>query len=64
MLKKNVGGLDKTLRIVVGAALILGALLGYGAWMWVGIVPLLTGLIGSCALYTLLGINTCPTSKT
>jgi len=29
------------------------------AWGWVGLVPLLTGLVGNCPLYTILGIKTC-----
>ncbi|WP_420567518.1 YgaP family membrane protein [Thalassovita sp.] len=57
---KNVGGIDKILRIVIGAALIVGALMGYGIWMWIGLVPLLTGLSGFCPLYKLVGVNTCP----
>ncbi|NOC90505.1 DUF2892 domain-containing protein [Ruegeria sp. HKCCD6604] len=60
---KNMGGLDKSLRIALGAALILGALLGYGTWMWIGIVPLVTGLLNSCPIYSVLGISTCPTKK-
>ncbi|WP_170344476.1 YgaP family membrane protein [Ruegeria atlantica] len=60
---KNMGGLDKTLRIAIGIALILGALLGYGTWMWIGIVPLVTGLLNSCPIYSVLGISTCPTKK-
>ena len=39
---------------------------GGGAYSWLyllGIVPLVTGLIGSCPLYTILGINTCPMKK-
>nr|WP_216646566.1 DUF2892 domain-containing protein [Ruegeria sp. THAF33] len=63
MMTKNMGGLDKTLRIALGAALILGALLGYGTWMWIGIVPLVTGLLNSCPIYSVLGISTCPTKK-
>ncbi|MCA0906469.1 DUF2892 domain-containing protein [Ruegeria marisrubri] len=63
MMTKNMGGLDKTLRIAIGAALILGALLGYGTWMWIGIVPLVTGLLNSCPIYSVLGISTCPTKK-
>ncbi|NOC82248.1 DUF2892 domain-containing protein [Ruegeria sp. HKCCD6428] len=60
---KNMGGLDKSLRIALGAALILGALLGYGTWMWIGIVPLVTGLLNSCPIYSMLGVSTCPTKK-
>jgi hypothetical protein len=63
VMTKNMGGLDKTLRIALGAALILGALLGYGTWMWIGIVPLVTGLLNSCPIYSVLGISTCPTKK-
>lgn len=60
---KNVGGIDKTLRIVIGALLVVGALMGYGVWMWIGLVPLVTGLTGSCLLYKLVGVNTCPVKK-
>lgn len=60
---KNVGGIDKILRIVIGAALVVGALMGYGIWMWIGLVPLLTGLFGVCPLYKLVGVNTCPAQK-
>ncbi len=60
MFTKNVGSIDKILRIVIGAALILGALMGYGAWMWIGIIPLATAFMGTCPLYTILGIRTCP----
>lgn len=60
----NVGGIDKILRIVVGIVLIGLAALGIvGAWGWIGVVPLLTGLFGWCPLYPLLGINTCPMKK-
>ena len=60
-MKTNVGGIDKILRIVVGIALIAMAALGVvGAWGWIGVVPLLTGLLGTCPAYSLLGMNTCP----
>ncbi len=60
----NVGGIDKILRIVIGALLILLAVTGkIGWWGYIGIVPLLTGLTGRCALYSMLGINTCPMNK-
>jgi hypothetical protein len=60
----NEGALDRTVRIVVGL-LLVGAALGlYGpsyttAWGWVGLVPLITGAVGLCPAYSLLGINTC-----
>lgn len=61
MFKTNVGGLDRILRIGGGAALVGLAATGVlGAWAWIGVVPLATGLLGSCPAYTLLGFNTCP----
>ncbi|SIN94713.1 YgaP family membrane protein [Vannielia litorea] len=64
MFKSNVGGIDRILRIVIGAALIAGFFLNReGAWSWLyllGIIPLVTGLLGTCPLYSLLGIKTCP----
>lgn len=60
---KNVGHVDRIARIGVG--LILLALVFVGPktpWGWIGLVPLLTGLIRWCPLYTLLSLNTCPTS--
>jgi hypothetical protein len=56
----NVGAIDRTLRIIIGFALISLALVGIGApWTWIGIVPLFTGTIGWCPAYTLFGIRTC-----
>lgn len=60
---KNVGSIDRILRLVIGALLIIGALVGYGWWMWIGVVPLVTGLISSCPLYSLLGMSTCPMKR-
>jgi hypothetical protein len=61
----NVGIIDRALRVVIGAALILFAL-GYvwpatgWSWVgWIGVVPLVTGLIGNCPVYSLLGVSTC-----
>ncbi|WP_444677055.1 YgaP family membrane protein [Halomonas sp. E19] len=59
-MKTNVGGIDKILRIVVGAVLIGLAITGViGAWGWIGVLPLATGLFNFCPAYQLLGINTC-----
>ncbi len=61
---KNVGGIDRILRIVVGLVLVgLAATGSVGWWGWIGVVPLLTGLLGSCPAYKLLGRNTCPMKK-
>ena len=58
-MKKNVGGIDRTLRIVLGLVLIgLAASGTVGWWGYLGVVPLLTGLIGWCPPYKLMGWNT------
>ncbi|MBF0167616.1 MAG: DUF2892 domain-containing protein [Alphaproteobacteria bacterium] len=59
-MSKNVGGIDRIMRIVVGLALI-GATLGglIGVWGWIGIVPLATGAIGWCPAYLPFGLKTC-----
>lgn len=62
-MKTNVGGIDRILRIVAGLVLIALTLMGViGAWGWIGVVPLATGLLRTCPVYSLLGMNTCPTS--
>ena len=59
-MKKNVGGIDRTLRIVLGLVLIgLAATGTVGLWGYIGVVPLLTGLVGWCPPYSLLGWKTC-----
>jgi len=59
-MKSNVGGIDRTLRIVAGLALIgLAATGTVGLWGWIGVVPLATGAIGWCPPYALFGWNTC-----
>jgi len=64
---KNVGGIDRILRIVVGAALIVAYFLNSGgaySWLYLlGLIPLVTGLLSTCPLYSILGMNTCPTDK-
>ena len=60
----NVGSLDRGARIVAGLALIGLALADViGVWGYVGIVPLATGLLRSCPLYSVFGISTCPMTK-
>jgi len=62
MLKKNVGSIDRVLRIVVGLALIAGFFVTSGPYSWlyfIGIVPLATGLMSSCPMYSILGMSTC-----
>jgi len=59
--KTNEGGIDRILRIVAGLMLLGLTLTGYiGVWGWIGVVPLATGALGWCPLYSVLGLNTCP----
>jgi hypothetical protein len=63
-MKTNVGTIDRALRVVAGLTLLALFALGWiGAWGLVGIVPLATGLLGFCPLYSALGLRTCPVSR-
>ena len=56
----NESTIDRAIRVLFGAALV--SLVFFGpqtAWGWIGLVPILTGLVGFCPLYRLLGIDTC-----
>lgn len=58
---RNEGSLDRILRIVLGLVLISLVFVGpQTVWGWIGVVPLLTGLVGFCPLYALIGFRTCP----
>jgi Protein of unknown function (DUF2892) len=62
-MKANVGGIDKVLRIVVGLAVLSLVLVLPEPNRWLGLlglVPLLTGFMNFCPLYSILGLNTCP----
>jgi hypothetical protein len=63
MMKANVGGIDRVLRIAAGAALIAWALLGGPVWAWIGVVALATGLMNFCPAYSILGMSTCKTKE-
>ena len=59
-MKRNVGNLDRIIRISMGLVLVGFALMGsIGWWGYLGIIPLLAGVVGNCPVYTLLGISTC-----
>ena len=63
-MKMNEGTIDRVLRVVAGLVLITLAATGtVGWWGWIGIMPLLTGAIGFCPAYTILGVSTCPMKK-
>lgn len=60
---RNEGTVDRALRVALGLALLFVAVTGRGVWGYIGVVPLLTGLMGSCPLYSVLGVSTCPVKK-
>ncbi|MEL0250789.1 MAG: DUF2892 domain-containing protein [Novosphingobium sp.] len=61
MFRTNVGGIDRLLRIILGLVLIALVFVGPQTPLgWIGVVPLVTGLLRTCPLYSLLGMNTCP----
>ncbi|MEP7101045.1 MAG: DUF2892 domain-containing protein [Burkholderiales bacterium] len=56
----NVGTIDRILRIALGLVLIGASLLGYiGAWGWIGLLPLATGIFRFCPAYLPFGLSTC-----
>ena len=62
-MKCNVGGMDRTLRIVVGVVLVTLAANGIvGWWGWLGLIPLATGIFRFCPAYPMLGVNSCGSS--
>lgn len=68
MLKTNVGNVDKVLRLVLGIALLAWFFIEQGSGFWhyaklIGIVPIVTALAGSCPLYSVFGLSTCPLKK-
>ena len=64
LLARNVGTIDRTLRVIVGIILIAMVFFGpQTSWGWIGLVPLITGIIGSCPAYRLFGLRTCPISS-
>jgi len=62
-MKKNVGGIDRVIRIVLGIV-IIGLGIYFKNWLGIiGVILLLTGLISWCGLYKVFGINTCKIKK-
>lgn len=63
-MKANVGSTDRAIRIAAGLALIGATLLGLiGAWGWIGLIAVATGLFRFCPAYLPFGIRTCQTRK-
>lgn len=63
-MKANEGTVDRIIRVVAGAGILSLAFVGpHSPWAYLGAIPLLTGLVGFCPLYAVLGVNTCGASK-
>jgi hypothetical protein len=61
ILPRNEHNVERIVRVVIGLSLISLVFIGpQTVFGWVGLVPLFTGLVGSCPLYTLFGFSTCP----
>jgi ABC-type polysaccharide/polyol phosphate export permease len=64
MFANNIGMIDRALRAIIGLGLISLVFIGPETnWGWLGLVPLLTALIGNCPAYSLLGVSTCPAKR-
>lgn len=63
-MKKNIGTLDATIRIILGIIILSLIFVGpKSLWGLIGLVPLLTGIFRYCPLYPIVGINTCCKNK-
>jgi len=61
---KNVGKIDRALRLIVGIVAIALVFVGPRTpWGWLGLIPLVTGLIGWCPAYRIFGLRTCGPSS-
>ncbi len=61
---KNEGNVDRALRVALGLVLLSLVFVGpQTMWGLIGIIPLATGLVGMCPVYSILGISTCPTNN-
>ena len=61
-MKKNIGGTDQTVRLIAGLVLLSVVLIGNGDWRWyglIGLLPLVTAVVGVCPLYSALKLDTC-----
>ena len=60
---RNEGTIDRALRVIVGLVVLSLVFVGpQTPWAWLGLIPLVTGLVGYCPVYSILGIRTCPIS--
>ncbi len=64
-MKINEGAVDRALRVIVGLSVLSLVFVGpQTSWGYLGLIPLLTGLVGFCPAYAMLGVNTCAAEKT
>jgi hypothetical protein len=64
-MKTNMGKIDRILRAILGIGLISLAFVGpQTPWGWIGVIPLITALVGWCPAYIPFGISTCPKEHT
>jgi hypothetical protein len=63
-MNSNVGNIDRAIRILLGLGLIVATLAGaIGAWGWLGVIPLATGIFRFCPAYLPFGFRTCAVKK-
>jgi hypothetical protein len=63
-MKINEGTIDRALRVIAGLVLVgLAATGTVGVWGWIGVLPLVTGIVGFCPAYAIFGMNTCAMKK-
>jgi hypothetical protein len=63
-MKRNEGLMDRIARVLLGAGLLALVFVGPETpWGLIGLVPLLTGLVGTCPVYSLFGLSTCPAPR-
>jgi hypothetical protein len=61
LMPTNEHPVERVLRVILGLAVLSLVFLGpKTSWGYLGLVPLVTGLVGTCPLYTLFGWSTCP----
>jgi len=61
---KNTGTIDRVIRVILGLAILSLTVVGpKSLWGLIGLVPLITGLVGFCPIYKILGLDSCPLDK-
>lgn len=58
-MKKNVGTTDQIIRVIIAVAIFVIGYMNHSWWGLLGLIPLITALLGFCPLYAILGIKTC-----